>query len=94
MGGNFVVAGGSKGIGLEVVNQLIPSADRIDVFSRSQGELAGHEKVFRHDMDFTENDLDFSAIPDVVNGVVGLALSGVDGNPGGQDNIVMAAARA
>ena len=70
MGGNFVVAGGSKGIGLEVVNQLIPSADRIDVFSRSQGELSGHEKVFQHDMDFTENDLDFSAIPDVVNGVV------------------------
>ena len=31
---------------------------------------------------------------DVVNGVVTMALQGVDGNPGGQDNIVMAAARA
>ncbi len=31
---------------------------------------------------------------DVVNGVMSLALRGVDGNPGGQDNIVMAAARA
>lgn len=30
----------------------------------------------------------------VVNGVVSLALAGVDGNPGGQDNIVMAAAMA
>ncbi len=37
--------------------------------------------------------VDFEPL-DVVNGVVGLALSGVDGNPGGQDNIVMAAARA
>jgi len=70
MGGNFVIAGGSKGIGLEIVNQLTPFADRIDVFSRSQGELADHEKVFRHDMDFTANDLDFSSIPAAVNGVV------------------------
>lgn len=70
MGGNFVIAGGSKGIGLEIVNQLVPSADRIDVFSRSQGDLADHEKVFRHDMDFTGTDLNFSNIPEVVNGVV------------------------
>lgn len=70
MGGNFVVAGGSKGIGLEIVNQLAPFADRIDVYSRSPGELADHENVFRHDMDFTANDLDFSSIPAVVNGVV------------------------
>ncbi len=31
---------------------------------------------------------------DVVNRVMAMALAGVDGNPGGQDNIVMAAARA
>ncbi|MDA7858942.1 SDR family oxidoreductase [Mariniblastus sp.] len=70
MGGNFVIAGGSKGIGLEIVNQLLPFADRIDVLARSRGELADHEKVVRHDMDFTSENLDFSNIPDIVHGVV------------------------
>jgi NAD(P)-dependent dehydrogenase (short-subunit alcohol dehydrogenase family) len=70
MGGNFVIAGGSKGIGLELVNQLMPIADRIDVISRSHGQLVDHEKVVRHTMDFTAPNLDFSEIPDVVHGVV------------------------
>ena len=70
MGGNFVIAGGSKGIGLEIVNQLTPFADRIEVISRSPGELADHEKVFWQETDFTSENLDFSNVPDVVHGVV------------------------
>ena len=35
----YVIAGGSRGIGLELVRMLAPSAARIDVWSRSAGEL-------------------------------------------------------
>ena len=35
----YLVAGGSRGIGLELVRMLSGSADRIDVWSRSAGDL-------------------------------------------------------
>jgi NAD(P)-dependent dehydrogenase (short-subunit alcohol dehydrogenase family) len=38
-GGTYVIAGGSSGIGLELVKQFSETADRIDVWSRSPGGL-------------------------------------------------------
>ena len=37
--GTYLIAGGSRGIGLELVHLLEPTAARIDVWSRSAGEL-------------------------------------------------------
>ena len=37
--GSYLIAGGTRGIGLELVRELAPSASRIDVWSRSAGEL-------------------------------------------------------
>jgi len=48
MSGNFVIAGGSKGIGLELVRLLDSSTDRIDVYSRSIDELNISEKIKHH----------------------------------------------
>ena len=69
MSGNFVIAGGSKGIGLELVKQLEPVADRIDVYSRSVDELVVTEKVIHHVCDFTSEGLVFDELPDVIHGV-------------------------
>ena len=37
--GTYVIAGGSTGIGLELVRQLTPIATRIDVWSREVHDL-------------------------------------------------------
>lgn len=37
---NYLIAGGSRGIGLELVRLLAPTADRIDVWSRSADDLS------------------------------------------------------
>lgn len=69
MSGNFVIAGGSKGIGLELVKQLEPSADRIDVYSRSVDQLAVSDKVFHHACDFNSEEMVLEELPDVIHGV-------------------------
>lgn len=69
MSGNFVIAGGSKGIGLELVKQLEPIADRIDVYSRSVDELQVNATVVHHVCDFTEEGIELNDLPDVINGV-------------------------
>lgn len=48
MSGNFVIAGGSKGIGLELVHMLSPTADRIDVYSRNIDDLVVNDSVTHH----------------------------------------------
>lgn len=37
---SYLIAGGSRGIGLELVRLLAPSASRVDVWSRTAGDLA------------------------------------------------------
>ncbi len=69
MSGNFVIAGGSKGIGLELVKQLEPTADRIDVYSRSVDELIESDKIFHHVCDFTNDEFLLSDLPDAIQGV-------------------------
>jgi len=69
MSGNFVIAGGSKGIGLELVKQLEPTADRIDVYSRSVDELIETDKIFHHVCDFTNDEILLSDLPDAIQGV-------------------------
>ncbi len=69
MSGNYVVAGGSKGIGLELVRLLEPGADRIDVISRSVGELGTGGKISHHLCDFTRNNMVLENLPEAIHGV-------------------------
>lgn len=56
MAGTYLIAGGSRGIGLELVRLLTPTADRVDVWSRSAGQLEP-DQVIRHlDCDLTAAD--------------------------------------
>ena len=68
MSGNFVIAGGSKGIGLELVRMLSPTADSVAVYSRKVDELVVDETVAHHDCDFTEDDIHLDSLPDTIHG--------------------------
>ena len=69
MSGNFVVAGGSKGIGLELVRWLDPVADQIDVYSRNLDELSTSDKIRHHTCDFTEDEIQLTELPESIQGV-------------------------
>lgn len=67
---NYVVAGGTKGIGLAIVNLLRAQADRIDVFSRAMDELQVDSVVQHHSCDFAQPDVEMRSLPDVIHGAV------------------------
>jgi NAD(P)-dependent dehydrogenase (short-subunit alcohol dehydrogenase family) len=69
MSGNFVIAGGSKGIGLELVRLLEPTAARVDVYSRSVDELSVSQTVQHHDCDFTQDQIQLDELPETINGI-------------------------
>jgi NAD(P)-dependent dehydrogenase (short-subunit alcohol dehydrogenase family) len=69
MSGNFVIAGGSKGIGLELVRRLETSADRVDVYSRSTDELSVGPTVHHHECDFTQDQIQLEDLPESIDGV-------------------------
>lgn len=68
--GNIVIAGGSKGIGLELVKLLEPRAERIDVWSRSLGELPASDKVRHAVFDFADPNAALPELPEEIQGVV------------------------
>ncbi len=70
MSGNFVVAGGSKGIGLELVRWLDPVADQINVYSRNVDGLSISNKIRHHACDFTEDEIQLADLPDSIQGAV------------------------
>lgn len=66
----YVIAGGSRGIGLELVRLLAPSAARIDVWSRGVDELHP-EGVIRHaPCDFADPSAALPELPDEIHGAV------------------------
>lgn len=67
--GTYVVAGGSRGIGLQLVRLLAPAASRIDVWSRSLGELPTGPTVRHVACDLTGSD-PLPDPPDSIQGAV------------------------
>ncbi len=67
--GTFVIAGGSSGIGLELVRHLARQAARIEVWSRTPGELEQDDVVRHVACDFTTDD-PMPLPPDPVRGAV------------------------
>ena len=70
---NFVIAGGSKGIGLELTRQISAAGGNVTVFSRTQGDLTSEDKIIHHACDFTRDsdgdDFDASQLPEQIHGV-------------------------
>ena len=71
MAGTYVIAGGSHGIGLEIVRLLAPTAERIDVWSRTSGDLPSDAATIRHlPCDFADPEGPFPELPEEIHGAV------------------------
>jgi 3-oxoacyl-[acyl-carrier protein] reductase len=68
--GTYVIAGGSTGIGLELVRQLTPIATRIDVWSREVHDLQPVGVVRHAPCDFSVGDGPLPDLPDEISGAV------------------------
>ncbi len=69
MSGTFVIAGGTTGIGRELVDRLRVHADRIVVYSREPHDLEVDETVQHHTCDFTAEDVEMPGLPEAISGV-------------------------
>ncbi|MFZ4784534.1 MAG: SDR family NAD(P)-dependent oxidoreductase [Flavobacteriales bacterium] len=65
---HFVIAGGSKGIGLEIVQQLASEGHRVTVISRTAPDL-DHDQINFIPFDFSENT-ELPALPEIIDGLV------------------------
>lgn len=70
MSGTYVIAGGSHGIGLELVRMLAPTADRIDVWSRTADALPSAACIRHVPCDFAVPDGPLPEPPEEILGVV------------------------
>jgi len=64
---SYVIAGGSRGIGLELVRMLAPTASRIDVWSRSADDLTVDGPVHHSPCDLTDS----AALPEPPESIAG-----------------------
>ena len=67
---NYLIAGGSRGIGLELVRLLAPAASRIDVWSRSIDDLQTTAVVSHAVADFTDPSAPLPDVPESIQGAV------------------------
>ena len=65
---NIVVAGGTKGIGKEIV-QLLPD-NQVFVIARAKPDNPGSENVKFIQADLTQQPVNLSAVPEVIDGLV------------------------
>ena len=67
---NFLIVGGSSGIGLEIFTELEDKGDEIYVGSRSSNKLADLSGIHHLPLDVTEHPVHLEGLPDVLNGLV------------------------
>ncbi len=67
---NFVVVGGSKGIGREIVQRLSNASSHVTVLSRTAEDLGSLPDVTHHEWDVTTETPDKSKLPDSIDGFV------------------------
>ncbi len=67
---NFLIVGGSSGIGLEIVKALHERNDSVYVGSRSNDALAHLDGLHHLTIDVLAESLNFEGLPDVLNGIV------------------------
>lgn len=67
---NYIIAGGSSGIGLEITKRLAAEGNQVIVFARNGENLGGIENVTYRSLDVTAPDLDLGELPEVIDGFV------------------------
>ncbi|MBM4011907.1 MAG: SDR family oxidoreductase [Planctomycetes bacterium] len=70
MPATYVIAGGSRGIGLELVRLLEPVAGRIDVWSRNPDDLRVGGPIRHVPCDFSDAAAALPELPEVIHGAV------------------------
>ena len=66
---NFVIVGGSSGIGLGLVQRLLAAGDRVTVLSRHPRELADLPGVTHVAIDVTQTEVDKTMLPESIAGL-------------------------
>ena len=66
---NYLVIGGSHGIGLGIVKRLVQRGARVTVVSRTNDQLAGLSGVVHLQADVMTDNLDSSQLPDSIDGL-------------------------
>lgn len=67
---DFVVIGGSSGIGLEITRLLTESSQRVTVVSRSTHTVNELKAVSHLPVDVTRDDIDPASVPERIQGLV------------------------
>jgi NAD(P)-dependent dehydrogenase (short-subunit alcohol dehydrogenase family) len=68
---NILVVGGSSGIGLAVVKELVAAGDNVWVWSRTTGALEGIAGITHHTVDvLADDELPADQLPDQLSGLV------------------------
>jgi NAD(P)-dependent dehydrogenase (short-subunit alcohol dehydrogenase family) len=67
---NYVVIGGSSGIGRNIVNQLQQKGHTVFVVSRSKHELPDNPKLIHIQCDVTKEDIPSDQFPESIDGLV------------------------
>lgn len=67
---NYLIIGGSYGIGLELVKQLVADRHQVTVISRSMGNL-NELDLFKHiSLDITKDEVPVDALPESLDGLI------------------------
>lgn len=64
----YVIAGGSKGIGLSLTMKLLEAGGSVHVYSRTPGDLPARPFLTHHKCDFSTDDLTSADLPSAING--------------------------
>lgn len=65
----YIIAGGSKGIGLTLTLQLLEAGANIHVYSRTTGDLPTNDQLTHQVCDFSGDGFDSVELPDAIHGV-------------------------
>lgn len=66
----YLIVGGSSGIGFELTKRLAGKGNTVFVYSRSGESLHGIENVVFRPLDITDEMIELSGLPDVIDGLV------------------------
>ncbi|MFZ0243346.1 MAG: SDR family oxidoreductase, partial [Desulfobacterales bacterium] len=66
---NYIVVGGSSGIGFELTRRLVGEDRKVTVLSRSIGQLSGLSEARHVPFDVTKNEFPSDGLPDKLSGL-------------------------